>query len=187
MDDPNLAIAFSRKADFNNEELKINHRANLLQSNLQALNLTKDSVRAAADFDLDFTGNNIDNFKGFARLYNINLTRENNRLDIDSVYLHSGFEGGQKLVTIESNDLSARVQGDFLLSALPNSIQFYISSYLPNYIIAPTQYAPNQEIYFSVETRNIDSLLAVLAPTIKGFDNARILGSVNTDEQQLLL
>lgn len=187
VDDPNLALAFYGAADFNNREMKINARANLLQSNLQALKLTQDSILAAADFDLDFTGNNIDNFKGFAKLYNINLVRENNRLDVDSVYLKSGFENGQKLLALESNDLSAKVRGDFLLSALPNSIQFYISSYIPNYIIAPTKYAPDQEIYFSVETRNIDSLLAVLAPEIKGFNNAGIQGSVNTGEQQLLL
>ncbi|HRO41704.1 MAG TPA: translocation/assembly module TamB domain-containing protein [Flavipsychrobacter sp.] len=187
VDDPNLALAFYGNIDFNNKEMDINAKANLLKSDLKALNLTTDSVLATADFDLNFIGTNIDDFLGYAKLYNINLIRNTHRLDVDSVYVHSTSEGDQKLLILESNDVAARIKGNYQLSTLHRSFQFYIAGYLPNYIIAPTKYAPDQNITFSVTTRNIDSLLAVLLPTFKGFGNASINGSLNTATQQLNL
>ncbi len=187
VDDPNLALAFYGTVDFSKEVLDINAKANLLKSDLQALHLTKDSVSATADFDLNFVGNNIDNFLGYAKLYNINLIRNNHRLDVDSVYASSSTEDSQKLLILESNDLAARVKGNYQLSTLPYSVQFYIAGYLPNYITAPNQYAPDQDLSFSVTTRQIDSLLAVLAPSVKGFNNATLNGSLNTAQQELTL
>lgn len=187
VDDPNLALAFYGSIDFNNKEMDINAKANLLQSNLKALNLTTDSVTAAADFDLNFVGNNIDNFFGYTKLYNINFFRNNHRLDVDSVHLNSSYVDGNKLITLESNDVTAKVEGNYQLTTLPHSIQFYISKYLPNYIAAPIKYSPDQNINFSVQTRNIDSLLAVLLPNVKGFDTVSINGNINTASQQLSL
>ena len=187
VDDPNIALAFYGSADFNNKEMNINATANLLQSNLQALNLTKDSVLATADFDVNFIGNDIDNFTGYAKLYNINLIRNNHRLDVDSIYASSTMEDGQKLLILESNDVAARIKGNYQLSSLPYSVQYYVSGYLPNYIQAPVRYAPDQNLTFNVTTREIDSLLAVLAPSIKGFNNSTLSGSLNMAQQQLVL
>src|SRR5690606_3857212 len=103
----------------------------------QKLNFTKDSVSATADFDLNYIGNNIDEFTGYAKLYNINLVRENNRFDVDSLYAVSSLEGEQKQLLLESNILSAKISGDYQLSSLHKSVQFYIAGYLPNYIKAP--------------------------------------------------
>jgi hypothetical protein len=187
VDDPNLALSFNGNIDFSEELLSINANAYLLKSDLQALNLTKDSVLASADFDLNYVGNSIDNFFGYAKLYNINLLRNHHRLDVDSIYLRSSTEEGQKVLTLESNDVAARIQGKYQLSSLPYSFQQYISGYLPNYISPPTRYAADQDLIFTVTTREVDSLLGVLLPNVKGFNNATVNGSLNTSQQQLTL
>ncbi len=187
VDDPNLAFAFYGGINFLENQLAINATANLLSSNLQALNITKDSVNLAADFNLDFTGNTIDDFLGYARLYNINLLRNGHHLDIDSVYLTSALEGTEKLITIESNNITADVRGKFELSTLPYSFQYYIAGYLPNYIATPEKYAPDQVLNFNLRTREMDSLFAVLAPAFRGFNNTTVSGSLNTNTQQLTL
>lgn len=187
IDDPNLALAFYGNADFSQKELKINATANLLKSDLNALHLVKDSIQATADFDMNWEGNNIDNFLGYAKLYNINLLRNGHRMDLDSVYINSAKDGDKKQLTVESNILSARIAGDYKLSSLPYSAQYYVSGYLPNYIKAPTQYAPDQNLTFNVVTRDIDSLLAVVSSDIKGFYNTKISGSLNMPRQQLTL
>lgn len=187
VDDPNLALAFYGSIDFSQPQLHINATANLLQSDLQALHLTKDSILATADFDLNYIGNNIDDFSGYAKLYNINLIRNQHRLDIDSVYLNSAMEDGQKLLTVQSNDVEARIKGDYQLTNLPYSVQYYISGYLPNYIKAPVKNAPPQNLTFTVITKNIDSLLGVLTPKIRGFNNSQLTGTLNTSLQQLSL
>jgi len=187
VDDPNLALAFYGDMDFSGKDIRINAKANLLKSDLTALKLTKDSVTASADFDMDWQGNNIDNFLGYAKLFNINLVRNGHRLDLDSVYLNSTRDNNGKLITIESNIFTASIQGNFLLTRLPYSFQYYVSGYLPNYIKAPTKYAPDQTLNFEVTTHNIDSLLGVLAPGISGFYNTSVKGSLDMPHQRLTL
>lgn len=185
INDPNLALAFYGNADFSQPQLQINATANLLSSDLKALNFTKDSITAVADFDLNYVGNTIDEFTGYVKLYNVNIRRDNNRLDVDSVYLQSANTENGKALILESNLAAASINGKYLLSRLPYSFQYYISGYLPNYIVAPTQYAPDQDITFHIETRQMDSLLAVIAPQLSGFSNSMVNGALNTNTQQL--
>lgn len=187
IDDPNLALAFYGNIDLSQQLVRINAKANLLKSNLAALKFVKDSITATADFDLDCVGSSIDNFSGFAKLYNINMMRNGHRLDLDSVYLNAGEEDGQKLIAVESNALTARIKGQYELSKLPYSFQYYLSGYLPNYISKPTQAAPPQDITFNIVTKEIDSLLGIVIPKIKGFSGATIDGKLNTSSQQLQL
>ncbi|MBL7681741.1 MAG: translocation/assembly module TamB domain-containing protein [Flavipsychrobacter sp.] len=187
IDDPNLALAFYGNIDLSQKLVRINAKANLLKSNFAALNLLKDSITATADFDLDCVGSSIDNFSGYAKLYNINMVRSGHRLDIDSVYVNASEDDGQKLIVIESNALTARIKGQYELSKLPYSFQYYLSGYLPNYINKPTQEAPPQDISFNIVTKEIDSLLGIVIPKIKGFSGATIDGKLNTSSQQLQL
>lgn len=185
--DTNLAFAFYGSVNFEEKNLAINANANLLYSNLKAIGLTKDSLTLAADFNVDLNGNTIDDFLGIARLYNINLQRVNHRLDIDSILVTSTLDNGEKSINVRSNILTASLFGNFQLSALPYSVQSYVSGYLPNYIDAPVNYAPNQDINFELNTLRLDSLLMVVAPTIKGFNNLQLRGSLNTNLQRLVL
>jgi hypothetical protein len=185
VDDPNLALAFNGIFDFSKDQLAINAKANLLKSDLTALKLTKDTLTVSADFDLDWQGNTIDNFLGYAKLYNINLLRNGHRLDLDSIHAYSTTDNGKKSITIESNALRAVVKGDFQLSSLPASIQSYIGNYLPNYIHPPKTIPADQNLTFEIRTKEIDSLLAVVSPNLSGFRDATILGALNTAKQQL--
>ena len=189
VDDPNLALDFNGGFDYNDlKKIKINATAHLLYSNLKALNLTRDTVTTAADFDLHCTGSNIDNFFGYARLYNIDLRRNAHKVAVDSIFLHSTLgNDGYKELTIESNDITADIKGTYLLSGLPQSAQYYLSQYIPNYINAPVKFPPDQNLEFSIRTRNIDSLLAVTVDNVKGFDTSVISGSFNTTAQKLTL
>lgn len=187
VDDPNLALAFNGNIDFSQERPVIKATANLLKSDLQALHLTKDSILASADFDMNSTGNTIDNFLGTAKLYNINVIRNKNRLDLDSVWINSTAYGESKTLTLQSNDITAHIVGKYELTKLPPSLQYYLASYLPNYIKKPKQAAPNQIIQFDVTTRDVDNLLSVVVPQLRNFNNSVITGSLNTTEQQLTL
>ncbi len=188
INDPNIALGFYGEFDFSDSLLNINAKANLLHSDLTTLNLVKeDSVTLSADFDLDWEGNTIDNFNGTARLYNIDLHRNSRRLDIDSVYVNMIEEGNNKKLTLNSNPLTARLQGQYELSTLPSSFQYYISGYLPNYIQAPSGKIHSQNITFGITTKELDSLFGIFAPSLSGFNNAKIGGHLNTNQQELQL
>jgi hypothetical protein len=187
VDDPNLALEFDGGINYSAKALQINATAHLLGSNFKALNLTKDTVTLSGDFDLNCTGSNIDNFLGYAKLFNIDLKRNARRLAVDSVYVNSSEAEGVKTLTVQSNDLVASVRGTYELSKLPPSFQYYLSRYMPNYIKQPSKYAPDQNFEFTVTTGLVDSIFAVTYPLIRGFDNSRLSGSLNTQTQRLAL
>jgi len=57
--------------------------------------------------------------------------------------------------------VTAMIKGDYQLTKLPYSVQYYLSKYLPNYIKEPTKIAPEQNLTFEIQTRHVDSLLGV--------------------------
>ncbi|MCB0700133.1 MAG: translocation/assembly module TamB domain-containing protein [Chitinophagales bacterium] len=188
IDDPNISMGFYGLFDFSKEKLKINAKANLLHSDLTALKLVVDEqTTLSADFDLDWEGNSLDTFTGVARLYNIDLRRSEHRLDLDSVYVRSTDNNGKKKLQLESNAISAKLEGVYSLEELPGSFQYYMAGYLPNYINKPAGIAPNQNFSFHIKTRELDSIFALLMPQLSGFDNASIDGSLNTGTQRMEL
>jgi hypothetical protein len=187
IDDPNLALSFEGGINYGEKNLRIIATAHLLGSNLKALNLTSDAVTASADFDLNCTGNNIDNFAGSAKLFNIDLKRNLHKVAVDSVYVSSLWYQDHRRLAVQSDALSGVISGRYQLSKLPFSVQYYLSRYIPNYIPAPTGTAPDQDFQFSITTNSVDSILAVTLPIIRGFDSATISGSLNTASQKLTL
>lgn len=188
IDDPNISLGFYGLFDFSGEELVIDAKANVLQSNLTALKLVKgDTLRLAADFDLDWKGNNIDNFTGTARLYNIDLRRKEHKLDVDSVFISALENGNQKKLIVQSNPFTANLEGEYTLTRLPQSLQYYLAGYIPNYIKIPEGNVPEQDLKFKVVTHDLDSLFAVLLPKVSGFNKSTLTGSLNTSQQKLEL
>ena len=185
IDDPNLALEFDGGLDFSKNEVIVKATAHLLSCNFKALNLTDDSLKASADFDLNCVGSSIDNFSGFALLNNIDMKRNNHKLALDSVSVKTTGDSTNKVINIKSNALTARIKGDYRLSKLPASFQYYLSKYIPNYIKVPSKEAPQQNLEFVLNTSNIDSVLAFFLPTVHGFDTSYISGMFNTTTQNL--
>ena len=187
VDDPNLALDFDGSLNYEDRLMKINAEAHLLGSNFKAMNITKDNITASADFDLNWTGSNIDNFSGYAKLFNIDLHRNARLLAIDSVYLRSSGDSMHRNLSVNSDAFTANINGNYRLSSLPASVQYYLSRYIPNYIKAPEKYAPDQQLNFEITTSKIDSIFAVTVPMLRGFDNATVSGSLNTRVKKLAL
>jgi len=187
VNDSNLALAFYGTLDFSQKQVVVNAKANLLKSNFYLLHLTKDTVQAVADLDLNCTGSSIDSFLGYIKLFNIDIKRNQRRLNLDSVYVNSTKEDGRQKLTVQSNDVTANIKGDYQLTKLPYSVQYYLSKYLPNYIKQPSKTAPEQNLTFEIQTRHVDSLLGVTTKIIRGFDNSSVKGSLNTFQKKLTL
>jgi hypothetical protein len=187
MNDSNISMGFYGSVDLSAGDLRINATANLLSSDLQALHFSEVPASLSADFDLNCAGKNIDDFIGSAKLYNINLLRKKKRLDLDSINIISYLDAGSKHIDIESNLLKAKVSGNYLLSKIGNSMQYFLSRYLPNYISPPEELAPEQDINFDIETREINDLLLAFTEYLSGFDSSTLKGNLNTSKQRLTL
>jgi hypothetical protein len=186
VNDSNLSLGFYGYIDVSGKDLKFNATANVLKCDLQKINLAAEPTLLIADFDLNCSGKTIDDFIGTAKLYNINLLRRNEKLDLDSIVVNSYFNEKGKHIDIESNLLSAQVNGQYRLSEMPNSIQYFLSRYLPNYIKSTGKVAADQDIAFNVDTREISNMLKVFT-VLSGFDNSHFSGTLNTTKQSLTL
>lgn len=186
VNDPNLSLGFYGQLDFSGKEPAINATANLLQSDLRALKLTGDSIKLIADFDLNISGSNIDNLLGTARLYNIDLRRGSDQIDIDSVYLYARqLDDGQERLVLESNDVQAILTGQYDLSTLHLSLGTFLYEYAPNYFYPPKKLGADQDITFNITTRRVDGLVALIDSNISGFSNSSLNGRLNTANQSL--
>ena len=187
IDDPNFSLEFDGGIDYTGTKAIVKAKAHLLSSNFKTLNWTESLFTASADFDLNCTGSNIDNFSGFAHLDNIDIKRDNHKLDLDSVYLNATGDSTNKTLTIQSNALYAKIKGNYQLSKLPTSFQYYLSNYIPSYVKKPKIIAPDQNLEFTINTTDIDSLLAITLPGTRGFDTSYLSGMLNTNDKTLSL
>lgn len=186
MNDSNIALGFYGSIDLSQKDIVINATANLLKSDLQALNFSAVPITLSADFDLNCSGQTIDDFIGSAKLYNINLQRKTKRLDLDSINIKSYLDASEKHIDIESNLLSAKINGRFLLSEIPNSMQYYLSRYLPSYIKSSGIVAADQDINFSINTHQVSDLINAFTLS-SGFDSSTLVGNLNTINRSLSL
>lgn len=187
INDSNLSLGFYGNIDLSKHDLTINATANVLKCDLQKIHITSVPTMLSADFDLNCSGKNIDDFIGSAKLYNINLLRRNKRLDLDSINILSYMTDGIKNIDIESNLLSAKINGQFKLTEMPAATQYFLAQYLPNYIKPPAKIPENQNFSFDITTRQVEQMLVAFTNSFHGFNYSKLKGNLNTSAQSLTL
>lgn len=186
--DPNLSANFTTVLDFRKKKQSYNARGAVAYANLNALQLTKDSVIVSGLFDVDFTGNNIDDFRGYARIYDAEVYNKRQRLNIDSLYLSSYIDDNHiETLLLHTNEADVSVSGDFDISDLPNGFQAFLHNYYPSVIDVPKKAPRNQLLTFSVETRNVEPFLDFIDPNLKGLNYTTLIGSLDTRKSELLV
>ncbi len=186
INDPNIKIDnLFGTISFLNKEPQFNFDANVAKLNLQNLKLTNDNFSLTGKFNLNFSGNNIDNFLGSAKIYNATLLDEDQKLSFDSLTLNSFFSEGKKYFTAKSNQLEAAVAGNFKILELPQAFQLLLNRYYPSYINKPGKIIHDQNFSFYIKTKIINDYIALLSKKIKGFNNSSIAGNLNLSNNTL--
>ena len=187
INDSSLQATLNGLVNINGPQSKFDFVADVQNVNLQALNFTKDRVSFNGNFNLNFTGNNIDNFLGAARITEANLIRNDQRLTFDSLILHSDYVNGIRTLSANSNEFDGSITGDFHIADLPNAIQLFLNKYYPSYIQPPSHAISHQNFKFSLVTRQVDDLVQMLDKNLKGFNESKIEGSLDLAENKLEL
>jgi hypothetical protein len=137
--------------------------------------------------DVNFTGSNIDNFIGSAKFYNGKLKSTTNTINFDSVSLKSTITKGNKQIILSSDDIQASIAGKFNIDQLPNSVQYFLQGYFPNYIKNLKEAPVNQQFSFQVNTAYFEPYIRIFRSEFSGFNNMFVQGNINTDKQALQL
>ncbi len=186
INDPNLQLEnLQGTISLDKENTQFDFDATVKTFHLKNLHLTPQDLSLTGNFNLHFTGNNIDNFLGTARVFNATLHHENTRLSFDSLTIQSLIENNQKYLTVRSNELEASVNGRFKIMELPDAFKAFLSNYYPSYIRRPNHKVSNQDFSFFIKTYNIDNYTQIIDKKLTGFDNATLSGNLKLDANEL--
>jgi len=185
--DPNINFISNLEVDFKNSIPTFNAVGDLTNANLSALQFSTNPIQLTGLLDVNFSGSTIDNFIGFAKFYNGKLKSTTNTINFDSVSVKSSISNGIKQITLSSDDIQAGIVGKFNINQLPNSVQYFLQGYFPNYIKNLKEAPVNQQFSFQVNTAYFEPYIRIFRNEFSGFNNLLINGSINTDKQSLQL
>ena len=187
INDEEIQFNLNGLVDFNTEKPTFNFYAEVQKANLKKLNLTGEDVSFSGKFNLDFSGDNIDNFLGTASISEAILTQNGNPLPFDSLVVSSEYFDNVKSLTARSNEFEIDVKGDFTLRDLPDASKLFLSKYYPAYIKPPASTPERQSLTFDIKTSNVDAYVKLIDSSLGGLNNSRISGSLDTRSNQLSL
>jgi TamB, inner membrane protein subunit of TAM complex len=186
INDPNLVLNdLKGSIDFSGPQPKYNFDADLAKADLKKLKLTIDDFVLNGHFNLNFTGSNIDNFSGSAKIYTAGLLHNGVPLSVDSLLLESFTINDAKVLTLHSNNIEAQVSGKFKIIELPDAFKVFLSRYFPTYIKKPGYTINDQDFSFLIKTKEVDGYVQLLDKKLKGFNNTVIQGNLHLSENQL--
>lgn len=168
--------------DFSGKQPRFNFTSTIENSNLQNLHFTKKDIDFNGRFRFDFEGDDIDNFLGFARVYDASIFKEGKRISFDSLTISSNVVDSNKTLVVMSNELDAAIAGQFNIKNLPNAFQSFLNRYYPSYIAPPQKKLQQEKFSFVVTTRNIEDYVTLFTDKVNGFNNATVSGRINSKD-----
>lgn len=184
--DPSLDAKMIGLVDFSGKQPKFDLSAEIGRTDLKKINLTQDSVEFAGKLRFNFTGDNIDNFVGDARVYEASIYKKGQRISFDSLTLESSVADNNKSIIVLSNEFDGAIAGEFSIHDLPNAIQAFLNKYYPAYIKpVKGKLASDQNFSFVLTTRKVDDYISFIDKDLSGFNNTTISGRINTSNNLL--
>ncbi|NIG53967.1 translocation/assembly module TamB domain-containing protein [Chitinophaga sp. Cy-1792] len=178
--DPNLDMDFAGTIDFNAALPIFNFNSEIRKSDLKALHIVSDSITLQAKMDLNFAGSNIDNFEGSARMHEVSIYKDGNRLEFDSLALTTDMQGDQKTLNVAGSEIQGFVKGKYSFLELPDAFQALLYRYYPSYFKEPNSSNIHEDFNFEFRFGNVAKLIKGFTNKVAGFDQSVVSGNLNT-------
>jgi len=179
--DTNFNFTSKILIDLSGDVPSFNVFGDLVNANLHALKLSKDSVGVTGLFDLNFRGHNIDDFIGYAKILNATITHNDQTLNFDSLTLTAALDSNNvKRLVLESNEFVATVEGQYNILKLPQSFQLFLNHYYPSLINPPKNELSNQNFSVTIHTEDFEKYATLIDSNLAGFNDMLITGKIST-------
>jgi len=185
LNDSNLHATLNGLIDFSGDKPKFDFSAGVDYASLKTLNFTNDSIEFNGKLRFNFTGDDIDNFLGSARIYDASVYKKGQRLPFDSLTLESSIIDSNKTITVVSNEFDGAIVGEFSIMELPAAFQTFLYRYYPSYIKPTKSKLSDQNFSFVITTKKVDDYLDLFDKNLKGFNFTSITGRINTRDNLL--
>lgn len=185
--DPNADLHLTGLIDLSQKLPRFDVKAHINKANLHEMGLTENTLSLTGDFDLNFTGSNLNDFYGTSRITNATLLQNDKRLSFDSLYLSSTYTNGVRTLTGRSNEFEGSITGRFDLESLHDAVKLFLSRYYPSYIPAVKRSLANQSFTFDITTRAVEDYMKLLDNRLSGFNDSHLSGSLDMASNSLTL
>ncbi len=156
---------------------------NLKQIDLQKLNFSPTEFKLAGLVKADIATADADYLNGDVSIRSLQVVKEGQSFNIDTVDIHSEATADQNLLSLKSELLNARVDGKYQLTNLAAAITNQINKY---YAFGTVTKIPDQRFRFNVQIFNPD-FLKKFVPELTTFSPSRMSGLLDTQKDSLVM
>lgn len=178
--DPNLVMNFDGKVNFKGDRPVFDCIADFEKANVAELGWIPDfPAKVSGEIVMDFNGSSLDDFLGTIWVRDMEIEKDKRVYPIDSLMLQSVYGSNYRLITLKSDYIDAKLEGDFLPSELGNSFNNYLAQLLPNTMDLRRVDILAQDFTFDIDIKNTEGISELIAKDT-WINSASISGSYNT-------
>jgi len=156
---------------------------NLKQVDLQKLNFSPTEFRLAGMVKADIKTADPDYLNGDVSIRGLQLVKEGQKIDVDTIDIHSEATNERNLLTLKSEILSARVDGKYELTNLGSALINQINKY---YQFGVVTKIPDQRFHFDVKIHD-SQFLKKFVPALTTFSPSYMNGLIDTKQDSLVM
>ncbi|MBA3648457.1 MAG: translocation/assembly module TamB domain-containing protein [Chitinophagales bacterium] len=180
MADSNIHLDFTGSVDLNQALPVFDFKALINNARLNELKLSRENYSLSTQIDINMTGNNIDNFIGYAKTINTTFSKADQTLFMDTIALHVTESNGVKTFSFKSQPVSANFKGALTLTELPNTFLFVLNQYFPS---LPLRYRHDmvlEDLDFDINVKDSKPAFSFFVPSWQGINNSFVKGHFNS-------
>jgi len=184
--DPNLKLGFNGLVDMSDSIPKMDMKMELENANLQALHFTQDEIIAHGLMKAKIETDREKHINGSLDVRDVKVIRNGMYYSVDSLLFVSLSEKAKTRITIDSDILRARLEGDVDVQDIPDLIRHHFDNYFTDKTSQPKDsLTGNQQFSFSVALLRQDLLTEVLVPGLEKVTISNIKGHFDNRKHEL--
>ncbi|MCC6817506.1 MAG: translocation/assembly module TamB domain-containing protein, partial [Bacteroidia bacterium] len=164
--DKNLDMDFDGLFLSNLPEPVASLKAVIRHSNLATFGFDTTAQNVSGTFVLDFVGRDLDNAKGSISGSNIKIVRNSKSVEIPYAIIRADDRGAVKVLSLESNVLTASIKGQFTLKQIDISLMHLMHNLIPAYFAKPLSNLPNEDFFFNFDVIDPYAITSLYVPEL---------------------
>jgi len=197
VNDPNLIASGVGLIDFRDNRQTINGQIVIDTIRLLPINIAQQNISAKGTFDIDVASFKIDSLQGNIKVYELELSKDENVALIDTMIISSKKLSDGRLLTITSDAADLSVDGDYLFSNVYSDFSRLYQEYLLNInnnseditqyystmsVASPKEY----DLTIDVMLKDINPLINLFTPDLEISRDVRLEGSFQHGHTSIL-